>query len=197
MRVSRIATIIIMMILMSSLCQARSLWLNGNDLYSAKGSRDFRPGDIITIVISEKSNAQSRATTNTQKESTVEANSGPSIPVLKGVMNQIVGKAETSTEFDGQGSTTRSGNLTGTVTATVIEVLDNGNVLIEGSRSIRVNNETQLMRVRGIARSRDIDINNSISSQLLADAQIKFDGQGAIGRTNRPGFITRVFNTIF
>ena len=185
------------MMLTASLCQARSLWLNGNDLYSAKGSRDFRPGDIITIVISEQSNAQSRATTKTQKDSSIEAHSGPRIPVLKNVMSQFVGKAETSAEFDGQGTTTRSGNLTGTVTASVIEVLDNGNVLIEGSRSIRVNNETQLMRVRGVARSRDIDINNSISSQLLADAQIKFDGQGAVGRTNRPGFLTRVFNTIF
>ncbi|MDN5280304.1 MAG: flagellar L-ring protein FlgH, partial [Clostridiales bacterium] len=94
-------------------------------------------------------------------------------------------------------TTTRSGKLSGTVTATVLEVMANGNLLLEGTRSIRVNRETQIMRVRGVARPRDIDASNSVNSKMLADAQIKFDGNGAVGRVNRPGLITRFMNVVF
>jgi flagellar L-ring protein precursor FlgH len=187
----------IILAILASPCIAGSLWLSGNDLYSSKGARDFRPGDIITIVISEESNAQSRATTNTQKESTMEIKSGPEIPFFKKAVNQFIGKNEINNEFDGEGTTTRSGKLTGTVTATILEVLQNGNLLLEGTRSIRVNRETQIMRVRGVARPRDIDSSNSVNSKLLADAQIKFDGNGAVGRVNRPGLITQLMNVIF
>ncbi len=184
-------------IFVASALPAASLWLGGNDLYSAKGARDFRPGDIITIVISEESNAQSKATTQTQKDSTTEIKSAPQIPFFKNVVNQFIGKNEFKNEFDGQGTTTRSGKLTGTVTATILEVMQNGNLLLEGSRSIRVNRETQIMRVRGVARPRDIDSTNSVNSKFLADAQIKFDGNGAVGRVNKPGLITQFINVIF
>lgn len=175
---------------------ASSLWLSGNDLYSSKNAREYQPGDIITIVISEESNAQSKATTSTQKESTNEVSSGPEIPIVKNLVKNFVGKTESNTEFDGEGTTTRSGKLTGTITATVLEVLANGNLLVEGSRSIVVNRETQIMKVRGVARPRDIDGNNIINSKLLADAQIKFDGRGVVGRVNRPGIVTRLFQSV-
>jgi flagellar L-ring protein precursor FlgH len=180
----------------NSATAAGSLWLSGNDLYSSKNSREYRPGDIITIVISEESNAQSKATTNTQKDSTVEVSSGPEIPIVKNLVKNFVGKTESSSEFDGEGTTTRSGKLTGTITATVLEVMSNGNLLVEGSRSIVVNRETQIMKVRGVARPRDIDANNIINSKLLADAQIKFDGRGVVGRVNRPGIVTRLFQSV-
>lgn len=185
------------LLMLSATANAASLWLGGNDLYSSKGARDFRPGDIITIVISEESNAQSKATTQTQKDSTTEIKSSPQIPFFKNVMNQFIGKNELKNEFDGQGTTTRSGKLTGTVTATILEVMPNGNLLLEGTRSIRVNRETQIMRVRGVARPRDVDSGNSVNSRFLADAQIKFDGNGSVGRVNRPGLITQFINVIF
>ena len=197
MQKTSVCLTVIIMLLISSLAQGASLWLGGNDLYSAKGARDFKPGDIITIVISEESNAQSKATTQTQKDSTTELKTGPQIPFFKNVVKQFIGKNEFKNEFDGQGTTTRSGKLTGTVTATILEVMQNGNILLEGSRSIRVNRETQIMRVRGVARPRDIDSNNSVNSKLLADAQIKFDGNGAVGRVNRPGLITKFIDVIF
>ncbi len=57
-----------------------SLWLNGRDLYSSQGSREFKPGDIITIVVNEESTAQQAATTNTQDDSSLEVKTTPSIP---------------------------------------------------------------------------------------------------------------------
>lgn len=181
----------------SQVCAA-SLWLNGNDLYSSQGAaRNYKPGDIITIKISESTSAQSKATTKTEKESKTEVTAQPRIPIFKKVMNKIVGEQKINNEFDGEGTTTRSGSLDGTITATVLEVLPNGNLLIEGSRNIAVNKENQIMRVRGVARPKDIDAKNTIDSKLLADAQIKFDGKGTVSRANRHGFMTRIFDSVF
>ena len=196
MHKTRIMLALSLMMIVTSGLSASSLWLGGNDLYSSKNAREYQPGDIITIVISEESNAQSKATTNTQKESTNEVSTGPEIPIVKNLVKNFVGKTESNTEFDGEGTTTRSGKLTGTITATVLEILGNGNLLVEGSRSIVVNRETQIMKVRGVARPRDIDGNNTINSKLLADAQIKFDGRGVVGRVNRPGIVTRLFQSV-
>lgn len=178
--------------------QGAALWLNGNDLYSSQGAaRNYQPGDIITIKISESTNAQSKATTKTEKETEIEATAEPRIPIFKKIMKNITGQQKISNEFDGEGTTTRSGSLEGTITATVLEILPNGNLLIEGSRAIVVNKETQQMRVRGVARPKDITANNSIDSKLLADAQIKFDGKGSVSIANRQGIMTRLFDSIF
>ena len=112
-------------------------------------------------------------------------------------MNKIVGQQKIKNEFDGEGTTTRSSGLEGTITATVLEILPNGNLLIEGSRAIVVNKENQIMKVRGVARPKDIDDKNSIDSKLLADAQIKFDGKGTVSRANRHGIMTKIFDSIF
>ncbi|MDD3147918.1 MAG: flagellar basal body L-ring protein FlgH [Candidatus Riflebacteria bacterium] len=195
----RIRTLLIALLVITAAAPsgAASLWLSGNDLYSTKGGREFSPGDIITIVISEESNAQSKATTNTNKESSTEISTGPKIPFFKGIVDKFIGNNQFSNQFDGTGTTTRSGKLTGTITASVLEVLPNGNLLVEGSRSIMVNRETQIMRVRGVARPKDVDASNSVNSKLLADAQIKFDGKGAIGRANRQGLMTKFIDVIF
>jgi flagellar L-ring protein precursor FlgH len=171
---TRTILIVALFIFLTNICSAASLWLSGKDLYSSKGARDFRPGDIVTIEIAEQSTAQSQATTKTKKDAKVEISTGPKIPIFKNVMSQLVGKNQAKNEFDGNGSTSRTGKLSGTITATVLEVMQNGNLLVEGSRSIRINRETQIMRVRGVARPMDIDASNTIDSKLLADAQIKF-----------------------
>ena len=191
------------MILLSLMCtcptlQAASLWLNGNDLYSSQGAaRNYQPGDIITIVIDETNSAQSKATTKTEKESETEVTTEPKIPIFKKILKNITGQQKLKNKHDGEGTTTRSGSLEGTITATVLEILPNGNLLIEGSRSLVVNKETQVMRVRGTARPKDITANNSINSKLLADAQIKFDGKGTVTRASRQGIMGRVFDAIF
>ena len=185
------------LLLVTSPCLAGSLWLNGNDLYSRNGSKDFKPGDIITVKISEETTAQSKATTNTQDDSQVEITTGPKIPFFKKVVDRFIGNNEIKNTWKGDGTTTRSGKLAGTVTATVLEVLPNGNLLLEGSRSMRVNRENQTLKVRGVARPRDIDAANTIDSKLLADANIRFEGKGSVGRLQRPGLMTKIVNFVF
>jgi len=189
--------IIIISIIISQASFGASLWLNGRDLYSSQGSREFKPGDIITVVIAEESTAQQAATTNTQDNSQLEIKAEPQIPFFKKLTRQFIGKDEVKNNWQGTGTTTRSGKLAGTVTATVLEVLPNGNLLVEGARSTRVNKETQIFKVRGIARPQDIDSKNQVNSKLLANAEIKYEGKGSVGSTQRPGIITKITNFLF
>ncbi|MBF0545352.1 MAG: flagellar basal body L-ring protein FlgH [Candidatus Riflebacteria bacterium] len=183
------------------LCSAESfgasLWLNGRDLYSLQGSREFKVGDIVTVTISENTTAQQSATTNTADNSQLEVKSSPAIPFFKKVVDRFVGKNEVTNSWNGTGQTTRSGKLDGTVTTRVLEILPNGNLRLEGFRTIRVNKETQLLKVHGIARPQDINAANSVSSQLLAEVEIKYEGKGAVGATQRPGLMTKIANFVF
>lgn len=183
--------------LAASTASAASLWLNGRDLYSSQGAHEFRAGDIITVVISEEATAQQAATTNAQDDASIEVKSEPQIPFFKKVVSEFIGKNEIKNAWKGNGTTTRSGKLAGTVTTTVMEVLPNGNLLLEGSRSIRVNRETQILRVKGIARPRDINASNQVKSSLLANAEIKYDGKGSVGSTQKPGLMTQITQFVF
>lgn len=173
------------------------LWSTGRDLYSSQGGKEFHPGDIITIVVSEEATAQQSATTNTQDDSSLEVKTGPAIPFFNKVVNQFTGKNEVKNSWKGNGTTSRSGKLAGTVTAKVLEIMPNGNLLLEGTRSMRVNKDTQLMRVRGVARAQDVDAKNQIDSKKLADAEIKFEGKGGSSSTQRPGLMTKIGNILF
>lgn len=188
---------VLCLLLIVTSVHAGSLWLNGRDLYSTQGGREFKPGDIITIQIAEEATAQQAATTNLQKDSSVEVKSDPGIPFFKNAINRFIGKNEVKNKSQGNGSTTRSGKLSGTVTAQVLEVLPNGNILLEGSRNIRVNKETQILRIRGIARPQDVDYTNTVSSKVLANAEIKYEGKGAVGAVQRPGLMTKIAHFVF
>ncbi len=185
------------LLLTAGSASAASMWLNGRDLYSTQGGREFKPGDIVTIQIEEEATAQQGATTNLQKDASVEMKADPVIPFFKKISDKFVGKNEVKNKMQGQGTTSRTGKLNGTVTAQVLEVLPNGNILLEGTRATRVNKETQILRVRGVARPQDVDYKNTVSSKVLANAEIKFEGKGAVGATQRPGIMTKIAHFIF
>jgi len=181
----------------ASTASGASLWLNGRDLYSSQGAHEYKAGDIITVMIAESATAQQAAKTNTQDDASIEVKSNPQVPFFKKVVSQFIGKNEIKNSWNGNGTTTRSGKLDGTVTTTVMEVLPNGNLLLEGSRSVRLNRETQLLRVKGIARPRDINASNEIKSSLLANAEIKYEGKGSVGSTQKPGLMTQITQFVF
>lgn len=196
-RVAIRAVVALLLLATPSVSAAGSLWLGGRDLYSTQGGREFKPGDIITVKIAEQATAKQQATTDTADDSQVEIKSSPKIPFFKKVVDRFVGKNEVKNKWQGSGTTTRSGSLSGTISATVLEVLPNGNLLIEGSRAMRVNRETQHFKVRGIVRPQDVDANNTVDSKLLAEAEIKYDGKGAVGSTQKPGLMTQITNWLF
>jgi len=111
-------------------------------------------------------------------------------------LNNLI-NASNSSSFDGSGSTMRRENLTATISTRVIEVLPNGNFLIQGRRNVRVNNEDQIILLEGTIRPRDISSDNTVNSSYIADARITYAGKGIISDRQQPGWLMGILDKIW
>jgi flagellar L-ring protein precursor FlgH len=98
---------------------------------------------------------------------------------------------------DGRAETSRTGTLLANVTCQVIEVLPNGNLRIHGTKQVRVNRETQYLLIDGVVRPRDILLDNTVLSDLIAEARIEFTGAGVLADKQGPGWGTRAADTLW
>ncbi|MDA8414033.1 MAG: flagellar basal body L-ring protein FlgH [Desulfobacteraceae bacterium] len=178
-----------------------SLW-QGSSVGLVDDFKARTRGDILTVVISETASASKEATTGTSRASSAAAG----IPNLMGLETAGISKwmdlsklvnASASTKFDGSGSTTRKENLNATITARVIDVLANGNLLIEGRRNVLVNNEDQIIVLTGTVRPRDITPDNLVNSTLIADARIAYSGKGIISDRQQPGWLMGIMDKVW
>jgi len=174
---------------------------------SAGLAEDFkarRKGDTLTILITEQASASKEASTATGRDSSVAAG----VPNLLGLETNMTGvrnwmdlskliNASASSKFDGSGSTTRKENLNATITAKVVEVLPNGNFLIEGRRNVKVNNEDQVILIEGTVRPKDVSADNVVNSGFVADARITYSGKGIISDRQSPGWLMNIVDKIW
>ena len=164
-------------------------------------------GDIITVVVDETASSSQSAGTDTSKDSTIDLTTTAmlGLPANLNVQNFLgMGtpfnpalNATTSRSTQGSGTTTRQGTLTATISAIIVEILPNGNFLIEGQRSVTVNNEEQLMILRGLIRPEDVGFQNTIASNLIANASITYSGEGVVADEQRVGWATRLLSYIW
>ena len=89
----------------------------------------------------------------------------------------------------------KSNRVDGNIAVTVYRRLPNGNLLVRGEKWITVNQGREYLRVAGIVRPTDIGTDNSVPSFKLADAQIEYSGRGALADANKPGWLSRFFNS--
>lgn len=178
-------------------------------LYSDNRAR--RVGDVVLVNIVEASSGTHKADTITEKESSInfgisswfdkdEARltpMGPSFGLKGKIGSDPMIQADAENEFDGTGETTREANVSATVAARVVQVLPNGLMQIEGGRQVKVNNETQILVVRGLVRQRDIRPDNSILSSYIADAHIEYYGEGVVADKQKPGWLTRILDNVW
>jgi flagellar L-ring protein precursor FlgH len=159
-------------------------------------------GDIITVIITEQSSASKQASTGTNRTTAVAAG----MPNLVGLETTAIKKymdlnklanADASSKYDGSGSTTRKDNLNATITARVIDVLANGNLLIEGRRNVIVNHEDQVIVLEGTVRPRDISAENFVNSSQIADARITYSGKGMVSDPQSQGWLMKVVNYVW
>ena len=182
-----------------------SLWAASGslaDLYSNVKARQV--GDILTVKVTETASASNKANTATGRESSLTAGIDNMLGVENRYNNQTVKhpffnpfgqiKAGMSSDFDGSGTTSRSGDLTAYMTASVVEVRPNGNLFILGSREVTINNERQILTLSGIVRSRDISPDNVVLSTYIANARITYSGSGVINERQQPGWLARILD---
>lgn len=159
-------------------------------LYSDHKAR--RVGDIVTIIVTESTKASKSSATKTAK------NSGSN-----GSLNDFFGLSglplemgvDSSSDYSGSGSTTRSGSMEAKISALVKQILPNGSLMLEGNRQVVVNEDTQTITISGIVRPEDISSQNTVLSMYMADAKISYAGEGPIAQ--KPGIITRIIQTPF
>jgi flagellar L-ring protein FlgH len=172
-----------------------SLWRPGAALENL--GRDFRASqvdDIITIVVAESASALSSGTVKTQRNSAAKAsvNSigkqfGPQMALPNLVTLSSAGS------LDGQGSTARQTMLSTEMSARVVHVLANGNLVIEGKKAVQVNSEQQMIVVRGVVRPIDLGTDNSVRSERLAEMEVTVNGKGVVGDAiRRPMILYRI-----
>ncbi|HLJ47623.1 MAG TPA: flagellar basal body L-ring protein FlgH [Bryobacteraceae bacterium] len=155
--------------------------------------RAKRVGDEVTVLVSENSSAVATGDVKTQRQSSVNS----SITALAGVKKATgalanLANANTQTQLQGQGSTTRTATLTATLTAHVVEVLPNGNLLIESVKHIQVNSEDQTITVRGIIRPIDVQNDNTVPSARVGQMELRVNGKGVVADAiRRPNFLYR------
>jgi flagellar L-ring protein precursor FlgH len=154
-----------------------------------------RVGDTVTIVLAERTQASKSASTDAKKDSSIDTG----IPILGGGTVTLNGdeilsnKWDTKQDFDGEGSSSQSNRLDGSITVTVAEVYPNGNLLVRGEKWLTLNQGEEFVQISGIIRPSDIEPNNSVPSFKVADARITYSGAGAIADANRPGLLARFF----
>jgi flagellar L-ring protein FlgH len=177
-----------------------SLWSSRAPLSLYADVKARNVGDIVTISIVESAKASKNATTKTERTSGLEASwSGLFDAFAKQfkVGGQAIAndnKVDLSNNFDGKGETTRTSYMSAFITAHVVQVLPNGNLVIQGSRQVQVNEESQFIYIRGIIRPEDISTANVILSTYVAEATIEMTGQGPVSDKQHPGWMARIID---
>ncbi len=172
---------------------AQSLWDDNASWYS--DARPGKVGDIITVLINERTDAKDEATMEVTKSSSNNINEGnDGTGILKFIRGLTFSSNNTS---NGEGSTERKHHATATLACLVTEVLPNGNLVIEGTRDIRTSEEVLQFQLFGVIRPQDVTADNQITSSLIANAEIAVKGRGIISRTQKVGLVTQILQTVF
>ena len=166
----------------------------------------YRVGDIITITLSERTQASKKAGSSMSKDSSANLgltslfgggvsidNPSTSLNPLKAEdLSLDVGYSGTR-DTDGESDANQSNSLTGSITVTVAEVLPNGILAVRGEKWMTLNTGDELVRIAGLVRADDIATDNTVSSTRIANARITYSGTGAFADASQPGWFDRFF----
>ena len=158
--------------------------------------RAYQIDDLITVVVSDRASAIARGVTSSSRKST----SSNSVTALAGVLPATGALANLaslggSAKLDGQGQTSRSTELSTTLSVRVTHVMPNGNLILQGTKEILVNSERQTVVVRGICRPQDLTPGNTIRSDRLAELEVRVNGKGVVDDAiRRPFILYRILN---
>lgn len=172
--------------------EAKSLWVDNANMsfYADKKARNV--GDILTIVINESTTQTATKTRSNAKSGSINVGTGT------GIFDFIKAfSVSGSDSFTADGAATDTSRYSAQITVTVIEVLPNDNMIVEGTQSIWQNRDEHKITLRGTIRRDDVTMNNTVPSTKVADASIRFDGKGPLNAKQRQGILTQLFNFLF
>jgi flagellar L-ring protein FlgH len=172
-------------------------------LYSDSVAR--RAGDLITILVQETTSVSEKNKTTANRTNNLSAavNMIPGtsqLPSVQGssTVGTLPALSTTSTkDFKGQGDYEATGEVKATITARVLDVLDNGNLVIEGRRAVRVNEDTKTILITGVIRTADIRSDNTVLSEKLHNFQVSIVGEGPLTRAQSQGILGTIADILW
>jgi flagellar L-ring protein precursor FlgH len=147
-----------------------------------------RPGDLITVMIQEEADVNNTEASDFTKSTALDYEMSK-INILGKTLNPLPTLGAASKDgFSGSATYTKKGSFSARLTAIVMDVLPNGNMVIEGRREVRIDGESKVIEFSGILRRWDITSANTIDSELVAEAKVTYSGKGPLTTaTNRTG----------
>ena len=197
-----------------------SLWHGeASRRFLAFENRAKRVGDIVTVLIEESAEAQKEASTELERESTMNATLDSELSLQTLVSRPILGilsffgftdqrsdkeptdeleivDATTTAEFEGEGTVERSASFTTKVACMITDMSPAGLLRVEGTRNLTINQETQVIRLSGWVRPEDVQIDNTVPSTQIASAQIEYSGVGVVSDEQRVPLVTRILKLV-
>lgn len=170
--------------------------------------RTYQEHDLVEIIIRESSNVRSSQEISTEKEYELE---GEISNFPQFTLNDIVDAVLKSSDlrnppkigvnaersFEGDGEVKRSDTFTARLKAEVIEVLPNGNLVIEARTQITMDEEKTTLLVSGVCDPKDMTPTGTVLSSQLFDLQIIKTNEGELRKVTKKGLIPRVLDAVF
>lgn len=163
----------------------------GMQLFGDKKAKNV--GDIITVTLDERTQGSKSSAASSSKNNSASL-TAPVVPFI-GELGSLSGSIDGDRSFSGSGDADQSNSLTGNITVTVSEVLPNGVLRVRGEKWITLNTGAEFIRIQGMLRPDDINLDNTVSSQKLADARIAYSGAGAVANSSKQGWLAAMFNS--
>jgi flagellar L-ring protein precursor FlgH len=198
---------LLLLILLSAPLCAESLWqaetLAEGNLYADATAR--RRGDILTIVIQETTSISDGQKTDTKRDNSVDAHLDlltglNETPAAQGqpTTNRLPAlKAGSAKKFAGEAKYEMSSAVKSTIAVQVVDVLDNGSMIVQGARQVLVNEDRKTIQVSGIVRPGDVRSDNTVLSEKLYDMRVAITGEGPAARSQQEGWLGRMLDVLW
>ncbi|CAH6840351.1 Flagellar L-ring protein 2 [Vibrio chagasii] len=169
-----------------------SLYTGTTSMTLFQDRRAYRVGDILTVLLDEKTESDKSASTQYGKDSSANITA----PTLGNkTFEDVSASVDATRDFDGAAASKQGNSLSGSITVTVYNVLPNGVLRVRGEKWLKLNQGDEYIRLTGNVRVDDIEADNTLSSQRIADARITYAGRGSFADTNTAGWLTQFFNS--
>ena len=182
--------------------QSGSLWKDDSSTSMYADKRARAVGDILTILVQENSSSAKSQTTQTSKKSSIDASieqflyspNASSLLTKKGSLPGL--KVALNDAFDGGGKINNSEKITSRIAVQVVDVLPNGQLVVEGRKNTSFSKEKMEAVLRGVVRPEDVTANNTVFSYHLAEASIQYLSKGVITDSQKKGWFRRIWEKV-
>jgi flagellar L-ring protein precursor FlgH len=165
-----------------------------------EGQRHWNVGDLVTIILAETTQASRTAGLSADRAASNDVLNTADMAgkvLAQGGFIGALKKDGGNIAHEASGSASQAASLQGSITASVVEVLPNGNLVVTGEKQLALSEGSEFIQVTGVIRAQDIQPDNTVASRRIANAQISYRGTGELARAAKPGWGTSLLYNLW